>query len=171
MAAETESFLICFCQMAKMVSFQIFPSNQPILFPNVILCSAGPTHLNKCISFSGVLCRWLLISANLLSRWVMSSSSAASCLLSRLLVLKWAVDVIEGSREKSICFFAKSSLVCLSSRSGSNPVGLLPTSKKKVKSIIVCVSSNTAVQSLLRHWEFWKRAFTAQKYGAKVTVK
>lgn len=56
-----------------------------------------------------------------------------------------------GQQRKINLLFAKSSLVCLSSRSGSNPVGLLPTTKKKVKSIIVCMSSNTAVQSVLRH--------------------
>lgn len=121
MAEETKSFLICFCQMAKMVHFQISPSNQPIWFPNVILCSAGSSHLNECIS-------WRPLSfASLLCQPVkqMSDELKLGCLLP---VCAEAGSGCNGGQRREINLpFTKSSLVCLSSGPGSNPVGLLPT--------------------------------------------
>lgn len=121
--------------MAKMVRFQIFPSNQPIQFPNVI---RWPNSFEQ-VHF--IFWRPLLLTSHLCQPVKQMSDELK---LGRLLPsLPPACTEVgsgrnRGQQKKINLLFAKSSLVCLSSRPGSNPVGLLPTTKRKVKSIIVC---------------------------------
>lgn len=139
MDEETKSFLICFCQMARMGCFQISPQISQFIF-----CSYSPSCRPESFEWSNGFISWrsLLFSPHLCQPVKQMSDELKLCCCRLPAVLKRAMDVMEGGREINLPF-TKSSLVCLLSSGWVKPNWAASYNQEKGqvnKCVCVCVS-------------------------------
>lgn len=137
------SFLICLCQMAKMGSFHIFPQSRQFIFPQCFSIPFRPKSFEW--STGCIFWHYLLFSPHLCQPVkLMSDELRLCCCCRRQPSLRPAVlkrgNGCNGGRERKINLpFTKSSLVCLLSSGWVKPNWAASYTRRKVKSINVCV--------------------------------